>query len=206
MSATMTTNGKPQRKQLGDQLDRLDSIIDLLAEGLPGAVADACRDGARLAVKDAIIEILSNPELRALLTPPRLDPVWEGHTTRPEPKPVTPEEPKVPSIWSRLKAKVAAAREAVVGTVHQAKESVKSRWSAARGFMTAIGTMAGEALPVRRILIVGLGLGLAIGLVTLAMPDVAAAAVSAVSTTISVVAMQVGIWLKRAVGRFGLVT
>ncbi|MCE9561844.1 MAG: hypothetical protein K8U57_07300 [Planctomycetes bacterium] len=58
MSATSTLNGKPQRKQLGDQLDRLDSIIDALAEGLPGAVADACRDGARLAVKDAIIEIL----------------------------------------------------------------------------------------------------------------------------------------------------
>ncbi len=206
MSATMTTNGKPQRKQLGDQLDRLDSIIDALADGLPGAVAEACRDGARLAVKDAIIEILSNPELRALLTPPRLDPVWEGHTTRPEPEPVTPEEPKMPSIWSRLKARVAAARGTVVATVRQAKEAVKSRWSAARGMMTAIGTMAGEALPVQRILLVGLGLGLAVGLVTLTLPDTAAAAVSGVSTTISVVAVQIGGWLKRVAGRFGLLT
>jgi len=204
MSATATTKGKPQRKQLADELDRLDGLIDLLSEGLPAAVADACRDGARLAMKDAIIEIMSNPELRALLAPSRIDPTWEGHTTRPEPKSV-PEEPKVPSIWSRLKAKVAAARAAVVGAVQKAKEAVKSRWTAARSVLTTIGTMAGEALPVRRILLVGLGLGVAVGLVTLTLPDVAAAVVSAVSTTISVVAVQVGGWLKRAAGRYGLV-
>jgi len=202
MSMTMTTNGKPQRKQLGDQLDRLDSIIDALAEGLPGAVADACRDGARLAVKDAIIEIMSNPELRALLAPQRPEPVWE---TVAAPAAPPPEQPKKPGLWSRLKAKVAAAREAVTQAVEKAKEVVKSRWTAARGMMTAIGTVAGEALPVRRILLVGLGVGLAVGLVTLALPDAAAAAVSAVSTTVSVVAVQVGGWLKRAAGRYGLV-
>ena len=36
-----TTNGKPKRKQLSEQLDRLDGIIDVLAEGLNKAVADA---------------------------------------------------------------------------------------------------------------------------------------------------------------------
>ena len=87
MTATATMNGKPQRKQLADQLDRLDSIIDALAEGLPGAVADACREGARAAVKDAIIEILSNPELRAMLAPPRPgvgahDPATRTHARR----------------------------------------------------------------------------------------------------------------------------
>ena len=40
MSAT-ATNGKPTRNQLADQLDRLDGIIDTLAEGLNQAVADA---------------------------------------------------------------------------------------------------------------------------------------------------------------------
>ena len=67
MSATDTMNGKPQRKQLADQLDRLDGIIDALAAGLNQAVADAAREGTRLAVKDAIVEIMTNPELRALL-------------------------------------------------------------------------------------------------------------------------------------------
>src|SRR4051812_19026608 len=63
-TATVTTNGRRARKQLSDQLDRLDAILDALAEGLPGAVADACREGARQAVKDAVVEILTNPELR----------------------------------------------------------------------------------------------------------------------------------------------
>src|SRR6187455_2591403 len=98
MSTTTMTNGKP-RKQLADQLDRLDAIIDALAEGLNGAVADACREGTRLAVKDAIVEILTNPELRAMLVPQTL-PV-------PAPKtPDTPPEPKKPGLWTRIKAKV----------------------------------------------------------------------------------------------------
>ena len=35
MTATTTTNGKP-RKQLSQQLDRMDGIIDCLADALPG--------------------------------------------------------------------------------------------------------------------------------------------------------------------------
>ena len=38
--STATANGRPQRKQLSDQLDRLDAILDVLAEGLPGAVGE----------------------------------------------------------------------------------------------------------------------------------------------------------------------
>jgi hypothetical protein len=34
MTATATMNGKPQRKQLADQLDRLDSIIACRSEFL----------------------------------------------------------------------------------------------------------------------------------------------------------------------------
>jgi hypothetical protein len=67
MSATATMNGRPQRKQLSDQLDRLDTINDALAEALPGAVADACKEGARAAVKDAIVEIMTNAEFHSLL-------------------------------------------------------------------------------------------------------------------------------------------
>ena len=54
MSATATTNGRLPRKQLGDQLDRLDSILDGLSDALNEAVADAAREGARAAVKDRV--------------------------------------------------------------------------------------------------------------------------------------------------------
>jgi hypothetical protein len=46
---TTIANGRP-RRQLGDQLDRLDGILDVLAEALPAAVADACKEGAREAL------------------------------------------------------------------------------------------------------------------------------------------------------------
>ena len=49
MSAT-ATNGPARRKQLSDQLDRLDGIIDALADALPQAVAEAARAGRAGAV------------------------------------------------------------------------------------------------------------------------------------------------------------
>ena len=46
-------NGRPRRKQLSDQLDRFDGIIDALANGLPEAVAAATREGAKQAAASA---------------------------------------------------------------------------------------------------------------------------------------------------------
>lgn len=202
MSATTTTttmNGKP-RKQLADQLDRLDGIIDALADGLNQAVIDAAREGTRLAVKDAIVEIMTNPELRALLAPARPEPT-------PVPVPSSPEvgpEPKSPGLWTRLKAKVAAARDALTGAASRAKEAVAAKYQAASATVAAVGTAAGEALPLRRVLWVGLGAGLLVGLACLVVPHAAAAAVSAVSVAATTVAVQTGTWLKKAARRIGL--
>ena len=55
MSAN-TTNGRPARKQLADQLDRLDSVIETMGSGLNAAVADACREGTRAAVREVAVQ------------------------------------------------------------------------------------------------------------------------------------------------------
>lgn len=199
MSSATLSNGKPQRKQLADQLDRLDAIIDALAEGLNGAVADACREGTRLAVKDAIVEILTNPELRAMLVPQAL-PV-------PAPKtPDTPLDPKKPGLWSRLKAKVAAARTAVVAFAVKAKAAVTAKVAGVTAAVAAAGTAAGESLPVRRALGVALGVGLLIGLACYQMPESASAAVAGIGAACTTVAVQMGTWLKRAARRLGLLS
>jgi len=201
MSATATLNGKPQsRKQLADQLDRLDSIIDALAEGLPGAVADACRDGARLAVKDAIIEIISNPDLRALLSPPPVS-APSVPVSPPEPKP----EPK-PGFWKRFTSRAKAATNAVVGAAVKAKESVVDRCKAARDTIAAVGTAAGEVMPTKQISLVALGVGIVVGVACLVVPQTVAAVVGAVGAAATAVGIQVGGWLKRAACRFGLVS
>ena len=44
-ASTSVINGRPQRKLLSEELDRLDSIVDAIAEGLPAAVAAAAREG-----------------------------------------------------------------------------------------------------------------------------------------------------------------
>jgi hypothetical protein len=65
---TVLTNSKV-RKSLSEQIDRLDKILDGLAEALNGAVADAVTHAVGLAVKEAVqtvlTEVLSNPDIRA---------------------------------------------------------------------------------------------------------------------------------------------
>jgi hypothetical protein len=147
MTATASTlNGRPQRKLLSEELDRLDSIIDSLAEGLPAAVAAAAREGTREAVKDAILEIIANPELRAILqgTAPAAESVR------------VPAEPTVtrPSLWTRIKAKVAAAkavvsmrvRTAAAAIARTARTLVRSVPMSAVVTVTGAGVLAAAAI------------------------------------------------------------
>jgi hypothetical protein len=64
-TTTTVTNGRA-RKSLAEQIDRLDSILDGLAEALQGAVAEAVTEAVGLAVKEAVkcvlAEVLTSPE------------------------------------------------------------------------------------------------------------------------------------------------
>ena len=61
--ATTTTNGRPARPTLADQIARLDRLVDGLSENLAEMVVDA----ARAAVVAAVQEVLSNPAVLAKL-------------------------------------------------------------------------------------------------------------------------------------------
>jgi hypothetical protein len=188
MTATATTNGKPQRKQLSDELDRLDGIIDCLAEALPAAVADACREGARQAVKDAVVEILASPELRTLITG-----LAAARVAPPAPAtpPTAPTAAK-PPLWTRAKAKCKAATDAVVG-----------RCKAATTAVVATAVTVSAVMPVKKILLVGTGVGLAVGVLSYACPHVLSAVVSGVGGMCTAVGVQVGHWVRRSAGLFG---
>jgi len=214
MNGTATLNGntptlKPtQRRQLSDQLDRLDTIIDALAEGLPGAVTDAVREGARAAIKDALIEIITNPELRALLAPAA--PAVPIPTPMPpapaESRPPTPTEPKRPTLWSRLKSKASAAKAAIVGTVVHVKDAIIGRCHAVRDSIAAVGHAAGEAVPVQKILTTALVVGIVVGSACLIVPETVAAAIGGVGAATTAICVQIGGWLRRAARRVGLTT
>lgn len=189
MSAT-ETNSKPGRKQLSDQLDRLDTILDTLADALPQAVADATREGARQAVRDVIIELVSNPELRNLIagvTPPAPTPTAPLVTTSPA------AEATGPSFWSRMKAEVAATTQAV-----------KARCQAAAKAVTSTVRTLSTIMPLRLILIVGAVVGVAVGLISYLCPHSVSVVVGAVGAACTAVAAQVGSWLRRSARMFGL--
>ena len=60
------------RKTLASQIDRLDSILDGLAENLNEAVADSVKGAVTVAVQEAVhaalVEILSNAQVRRRLS------------------------------------------------------------------------------------------------------------------------------------------
>jgi multidrug resistance efflux pump len=191
MSGTATatpTNDRPPRKQLSDQLDRLDGILDALAEGLPGAITDACRDGARVAVREALAEIVASPELHALLQS-------LASARAPASAPPPPAPPARPGLWGRLKASLAAARDAVVGRCQAAAGAVAS----------AVRTLAG-VVPLKKVALTAAAAGVAVGLVSYACPHAVAAVISGVGGACTAAAAHVGAWLRRSFRVFGLGT
>jgi hypothetical protein len=188
VNAASISNGTQQRKQLSDQLDRLDSILDALSEGLNGAVADAAHEGTRLAVKDAIIEIMTDPTLRSRL----------HEATAPAPAPKT-------GFWAWVKARTDPAVAAVSGAASKlldgaARSGQRVAGVAARGIRALQGLGRWKDLAL-----VGLGVGVAVGLASFLAPHAVAAAVSGLSGAVAATALHVRIWTRRTARALALV-
>jgi hypothetical protein len=160
MSETKELNGRVARKSLAEQIDRLDGILDGLAEALNGAVADAVRGAVGAAVRDAVEEavaaavraVLLNPDVRAALATGAAGP---------------PERPAGTANYAaaaavRLRDAARAARSRAAARLH--------------GWLRGLSRLAGAALRLRRPLGLAVGVGAAVGLgCYLAGPTVAAA-------------------------------
>jgi hypothetical protein len=187
MTMQSVQNNRPPRKQLSDLIDRLDGILDCLSEALNGAVADAAREGTRLALKDAVVEIMTDPTLRAKL----------HQATMPE----TPEQApsKTASILTRVKARLSDAGKSVARWASDVAERCKAR-------VKHVAHNAKEAVQaVRRfgsmknLALVGLGVGATLAVVGLAAPHAVAAGLSGICGGVAAVAIQIGVWTRRTV-------
>ena len=170
-------NGRPAKKQLSEQLDRLDSIIDGLAEGLPEAVAAAAREGTRAAVKDAIVEIISNPDLREFL---------QSAT----PMSSVPAESVLPrpSLWTRIKSGIAAAKTAVVEKVYAVKTTAIRRYQ-----------QLAMVLPVKQIVLAIAAVGLIAGAAAYLAPAAGiSSTIAGVGGAVTAAAAQLGVWFRRS--------
>jgi hypothetical protein len=86
-----TSNGRLPRKSLGNQIDRLDGMLEGLSEALNESVADAVRGAVGQAVREAVVvavrEVLATPALlRAALA--------QHGPSEPEPWKQTPRPPE----------------------------------------------------------------------------------------------------------------
>jgi len=86
-TTTAAADGRPRRRTLSDQLDRLDGVIDDLSDGLNQAVAHAVERGVSTAVEKAVQGVLqaalASPEVArqlALATPAAPPAEQEGAT------------------------------------------------------------------------------------------------------------------------------
>jgi hypothetical protein len=179
-------NGKP-RKQLSDQLDRLDEIINGLGECLPEAVADATRDGVRLAFRDVVAELVTDPtileRLRTALEP-------EIVPVAPEPSPFARLKALARSVAAKAASVFTATKQVVSMAQQRVTAAVAERCAAAKGRVARLLT---ESLPLKSMAFVGLGVGLTVATISFAAPHHLSAIISGVGAAVSTVAVQVGL-------------
>jgi hypothetical protein len=188
---TTIPNGRPQRKQLSDQLDRLDGIIDTLAEGLNKAVSDAAREGSREAVKEILTELLTNPDVLTLIRS-------TVGSMFPPPPPMR--ESEVPPAATKPAAAISASAT-IAGRV--AKAVKKVRRAVASCVSNAWGTVKETARTVRRsprlkkAILIGTGIGVVTAIVASTNHHLASA-LSGAGAAATAVGVQIGCWFRRA--------
>jgi hypothetical protein len=194
MSTGTVANSSPRRKQLSDQLDRFDRILDGLSEALAAAVADAAREGTRLAVKEAIIEIATDPALRVL--------AHQATASGPAASPAT--HAKSPGLWARLTARAAQAAHAAGQTTCKAACRMAC---AVRGIVTrAVQSvrLLGQWSGLKRAAKIGIGTVTALAITAATAPRAVETTLAAVKGAVVATARRVGLWTHWVIGVFAL--
>ncbi|MBP3956873.1 hypothetical protein J8F10_16500 [Gemmata sp. G18] len=166
-----------RRKQLAEQLDRFDAILDGLAEGLTAVVTDACREGTQRAVRDAILGALRDPVVRALVAPEAPAPA----PNRPARRRRIPNPLAGLRAWGRRATSAAAARTARFVRANRAAVAV-------------LESGTGRPLGLGRAVPSAGAIGLVIGLGCRFAPPELVAALAGAGTTALV--LGAGVWYR----------
>lgn len=191
-TATPLANGRP-RKSLASQLDRLDSILDGLDQGLAGAITDAIKEvlpaATAEAVRATIVELVTNPDIITLI---RTGGVPIAPSMAPSSVPMQAPQPaeskpnaiarawrwttsKVKGIGQGIASRVRGVREGAVGVYRQAS----SIWS------------------LRRPVLISLGVGMVVGMICYASSPWLAGMVSGLAASVAALGVQLAVWARR---------
>jgi len=205
---TATLNGRPhqQRKQLSEQLDRLDTMIDTLAEALPQAVADATREGSRQAVRDILGELLRDPEILTRLR----DALGATTAAAPAPTTATPEAAPVTTVvagtgvFAQAKAATRNVTSKFAATVKKAFANFKIRAAATKAHAAQAIRAAKDVVPLRRFATVAAAVGVGVAAVSYVAPQGFSAVISGIGGAAIAAGVQTYRWLQRSARSFGL--
>ena len=204
----MTTNTNGQvRKTLASQIDRLDSMLDGLAEGINDTVVTAVKEAVNQVVREAvqavITELLTNPDLQqrlhpACATPNREPPLPRASQARDEARRVwNCVTSGLQRVWSRTVTVVGTVWSRTATAVRQGSATARRQGSRAVGRMRAmlLGARLRTlglwhlALRLRKPVLFALGVGLTIGVSCyLAGPTVASVVSGLHSAALALVA------------------
>ena len=194
MTTTASRNGTPQRKQLSDQLDRLDGIIDCLADGLADAVRDAVTAGTATAVQQILLDMVNNPQTRLLLRQTlAAEPAKAAEAPA---SPVPASEATVPptrtaSFLARCKRSVVTAARTVASLPAKLLARVKALVRKARGLTRQLNV----AWQLKKAAVLGLGVGAAVAAVSLCSHPLASV-LSGIGAAATAFAVQLGLWCR----------
>jgi hypothetical protein len=206
---TVSPNGRV-RKSLANEIDRLNQILDGLADGLNEAVADAVQNAVAQAIQTALSEVLTSPAVIEQLRQKIGSPV------------TTPVQPKISVVksgcrrllsWIGAKVKAAAgfcmacmkaignAGITLQGKVRQVV--VIGRQQVMRGLeMVPVVVMLGFRLArkFKMPLLVAIVIGVGIGVVAFVAGRSVAAVGSGIGAFVTTLSVQAGLWLRRMLG------
>ncbi len=202
MAGTTNANGRTQRKSLAEQIDRLDSILDGLAEAMNDTVAAA----VQAAVRAAVVEVLTNEELRRLQAgaPSRR----AGRVAEKAGGLLRGLVGLAAAVWSKAATVVraaaargaaalgfnpGAARQRAAAACSKAASAVKMAWAR----MLALKLLAGR---FRRPVLVALGVGSAASVLAYFSGPWAAAAAGWLSGFVTTLAVQAAAVLRKLLG------
>lgn len=185
-------NGRQQqRKSLSSQLDRLDSILDGLDGALSGAITDAVKEAVTTATAEAVratlIEVITNPDLIALLRGGAL-PIAQPHV----PVATIPDEAALPQPNA-----ISRAWRWSINKLKAVGQGIKSRVRSARDGVVSTYRQASSIWSLRRPVLIALGVGAVIGVTCYASSPWLAGVVSGVAASVAALGVQLAAWARR---------
>ena len=203
MSITLnpTANGRLPRKNLSDQLDRLDRILDGLDGALAGAITEAVKDAVSTSVAEAVrvtlIEIVTNPDVIALLRGGSLAAFQASREA----------SPKVAArvtVVDRVRQGVSAAWKWSLRKLKAIGLAIMSRARSIRAGVVGTVRSVNMVWRLKRPLLIALGVGSVMGAVAYASSPWMAAILSGIAATGATLGAQLALWTRRLFPGFSM--